>query len=153
MLRNGMGGERQRRCGNDEAFISTHPMRQASTSFALHPGLNSRNDPGGLKWDRSIPTSLGPNLQFPNRGCQFSSPLAHHMQANRLREVHATAPVISHSAADEGSRTGMKGPGILSSINAAAGGSEKNLPVGPQSGEKARLSTMNNDLESSNPSR
>lgn len=153
MLRNGVGGERQRRCSNDEALISAHPLRQASTSFVLHPGVNSRNDPGGLKWDRSIPASLGPNLQFPTRGAQFSSPLAHHKQPNRLREVHASAPIISHSAADEGSRTGMKGPGILTSINAAGSGSEKNLHVGPHSGEKARPSTVNTNPESSNPPR
>ncbi|KAK4797128.1 hypothetical protein SAY86_029454 [Trapa natans] len=152
MLRNGVGGERPRRYGNDDALISAYPLRQASTSFALHPGVNSPNDPGGFKWDRSIPTSLGPNLQFPSRGAQFSSPLAHHMQLNRLREIHASAPMISHSAADEGSRTGMKEPGIFSSINAAGTGSEKSLPVRPQSGEKARPSTLNTDPESSNPS-
>ncbi|KAK4770016.1 hypothetical protein SAY87_030548 [Trapa incisa] len=152
MLGNGLGGERRRRFGNDEASISVHPSRQTSTSFVLHPGVNSRNDPGGLKWDYSIPTSLGPNIQFPTRGAQFSSPFAHHMQPNRLREIHASTPTISHSAADEGSRTGMKGPGILSSIHGAGTGSEKNLPVGPQSSEKAKPSTINTDPESSNPS-
>ncbi|PKI51769.1 hypothetical protein CRG98_027817 [Punica granatum] len=151
ILRNGAGGERQRRCSEDETFISAHPMRQASASFVLHPGASSRNDPGGSKWDRSIPLSLGPALQFPPRGVQFASPLAHHLPPNRYREVHASAPIISQSAADEGSRTGMKGPGILSSVNAAGGGSEKNLPMGPQSGGKPRPGTINTDPESSNP--
>ncbi|XP_031372973.1 protein TIFY 8 isoform X2 [Punica granatum] len=82
ILRNGAGGERQRRCSEDETFISAHPMRQASASFVLHPGASSRNDPGGSKWDRSIPLSLGPALQFPPRGVQFASPLAHHLPPN-----------------------------------------------------------------------
>lgn len=149
MLRNGSGGERQRRSNDDEVFIGTQPLRQASASLILHPGTSSRNDPGVSKWERSAPINMGPALQFPPRGGQFM-PLMHQAPQSRYRDIHASTPIVSQPAADEGSRTGMKGPGILSSIN-ALGGSEKNSPVGPQSGGKPKSGMLNTDPESSNP--
>ncbi|KAJ6758517.1 PROTEIN TIFY 4A-RELATED-RELATED [Salix koriyanagi] len=70
---------------------------------------------------------------------------------NRFRDTNAGPSVISQSAADEGSRTGIKGPGILSSINAGSGISEKNSSGGLLSGSKPKIGIHVSEPESSTP--
>ncbi|KAJ6745509.1 PROTEIN TIFY 4A-RELATED-RELATED [Salix koriyanagi] len=130
MLKYGGGGERSRRSNNDEAFYGMQSMRPSSASLILQPSACSRLDANVSKRERSIPMGIGAYLP---RGGQFV-PLTHQVPTNRFKDTNAGPSIISQSAADEGSRTGIKGPGILSSINAGSGVSEKNssrgLPIG-----------------------
>ncbi|GFP80325.1 protein tify 8 [Phtheirospermum japonicum] len=103
------GGERPRRAPRDEetSFGGMHQMRPVSGSF----GRTDANNPS--KWDRV--------LQYPPRSGQVV-PFGYQAPSNRFKEanVNVGPPLISQTAADEGSRTGIKGSGVLSSINAAA---------------------------------
>lgn len=139
ILRNGVGGERPRRSNDDEVVFGTQQLRHTSGSLMFQPPSGGvRTDSNISKWDRSVPINVGPAVQYPPRSGQFV-PFVSQVPSNRFRDTNITPSNISQSAADEGSRTGIKGPGILSSISAAGGASERNssgaLPSG--SGKKS----------------
>ncbi|KAJ6994982.1 protein TIFY 8 isoform X1 [Populus alba x Populus x berolinensis] len=148
MLKNGGGRERPRRSNDDEVFYGMQPMRPSSASLILQPSAGSRLDANVSKQDRSIPMGIG---AYPPRGGQFV-PFTHQVPTNRFRDTNAGPSIVSQSAADEGSRTGIKGPGILSSINAGSGISEKNSSRGLPSGGKPKTGIHISEPESSNPS-
>ncbi|KAG5244325.1 protein TIFY [Salix suchowensis] len=144
----GGGGERSRRSNNDEAFYGMQSMRPSSASLILQPSACSRLDANVSKRERSIPMGIGAYLP---RGGQFV-PLTHQVPTNRFKDTNAGPSIISQSAADEGSRTGIKGPGILSSINAGSGVSEKNSSRGLPIGGKPKTGIHISEPEYSNPS-
>lgn len=144
MLKNGGGGEQSRRSNDDEVSYSMHPTRPTSASLILQ-----RLDANVSKWERAIP--MGAAIQYPPRVGQFV-PFMQQVPANKFRDVNAGPSIISQSAADEGSRTGIKGPGILSSINAGSAISEKNSSRVQPSGSKPKSGTHISEPESSAPS-
>ncbi|KAJ6330072.1 hypothetical protein OIU76_008828 [Salix suchowensis] len=146
-LKYGGGGERSRRSNNDEAFYGMQSMRPSSASLILQPSACSRLDANVSKRERSIPMGIGAYLP---RGGQFV-PLTHQVPTNRFKDTNAGPSIISQSAADEGSRTGIKGPGILSSINAGSGVSEKNSSRGLPIGGKPKTGIHISEPEYSNP--
>lgn len=122
MLRN-VGGDRHRWPHEDESFMNMHQMRPTSSSslMAQQPG---KTDANASKWERAIPVNVGPVLQYPP-----PPPAAQVVQykyqqpvQNRFKDGNVGPSLISQSAADEGSRTGIKGSGILSSGNGGGGG-------------------------------
>lgn len=96
-----------------------HQMRPISASL-----ISQSSSGGNSKWDRAIPMDLGPTLQYPPRAGQVV-PFGHQTPSNRFKDTNPGPSAISRTAADEGSRTGIKGSGILSSINATGGVSER----------------------------
>ncbi|KAJ4828254.1 hypothetical protein Tsubulata_012061 [Turnera subulata] len=150
MLKNGGGlGERQRRSIDDESLHGMRGMRPTSATLIPQSSGGSRLDANLSKWERSVP--IGATMQYPTSAGQFV-PFSHQIPANRFRDTNAGPSVISQSAADEGSRTGIKGPGILSSISTGAGNSEKRLS-GPLSlGSKPRSAIQIPEPEASTPS-
>ncbi|XP_012078632.1 protein TIFY 8 isoform X2 [Jatropha curcas] len=150
MIKNGGGGERPRRSTNDdEVFYGMQAMRPTSASLILQSSAGSRLDANVSKWERSIP--VGTAIQYPPRSGLFV-PFMHQVPANKFRDINAGPSVISQSAADEGSRTGIKGPGILSSINTGTGITEKNSSGALASGSKPKSGTHNSEPEFSTPS-
>lgn len=149
MLKNGGGGEQSRRSNDDEVSYSMHPTRPTSASLILQTSAGSRLDAHVSKWERAIP--MGAAIQYPPRVGQFV-PFMQQVPANKFRDVNAGPSIISQSAADEGSRTGIKGPGILSSINAGSAISEKNSSRVQPSGSKPKSGTHISEPESSAPS-
>lgn len=146
LLRNGSGGERLRRSNEEDMVFGSQQMRPSSASLIFQP-------PSGVsKLDRSIPMNAGPAVQYPPRGGHFV-PFVPQVPSNRFRDANASPSNISQSAADEGSRTGIKGPGILSSINASGGASERNASGALPSGSRQKGATVISEPESSNPSR
>ncbi|KAG8657380.1 hypothetical protein MANES_03G065500v8 [Manihot esculenta] len=150
MLKNGGGGERPRRSNDDEVFYGMQTMRPTSSSLILQSSSVGRLDANVSKWERSIP--MGSAIQYPPRAGQFV-PFMHQVPANKFRDINAGPSIISQSAADEGSRTGIKGPGILSSINAGSVVSEKNSSGALPSGSKPKSGTHISEPESSTPGR
>ncbi|KAI3702524.1 hypothetical protein L6452_28263 [Arctium lappa] len=71
------------------------------------------------KWERAIPVNAGPVLQYPPQAVQ-AVPYAYQTLSNRFKDVNVGS-VISQSAGDQGSRTVIKGSGILSSSNINGG--------------------------------
>lgn len=136
MLRN-VGAERPRWPHDDEPFMGGHQMRPTSSSSHMVQPANAS------KWERAIPVNVGPVLQYPPRAAQVV-PYGYQPVSNRFKESNAGSPLISQSAADEGSRTGIKGSGILSSVN--VGGS-----VAEPSSSKLKSLISNTEPGSSTP--
>ncbi|KAI3687748.1 hypothetical protein L1987_81450 [Smallanthus sonchifolius] len=111
ILRN-VGAERPRWPHEDEPFMGMHQMRPTSSSSSSHM-VQPTN---ASKWERAIPVNVGPVLQYPPRAGQVV-PYGYQPVSNRFKDSNAGSLLISQSAADEGSRTGIKGSGILSSVN------------------------------------
>ncbi|XP_008445135.1 protein TIFY 8-like isoform X1 [Cucumis melo] len=133
-LQNGAGGDRNRRSNDDEVTLGMqHPMRPnpASLIFQSHTGSGSRPDADVTKWERSTVMNIGPApvVQASPRGKlePFLSRLE--LATKKFRDANMIPPNIFQSAADEGSRTGIKGPGILSSSNPGGGTSERNSSI------------------------
>ncbi|OIV96506.1 hypothetical protein TanjilG_07898 [Lupinus angustifolius] len=130
MLRNaGGGGERVRRPNDDEVLLGMQSMKPTSAS---------------QKWERSI------LIQHPQHGGQIT-PFVHQKTSNKLRDASAGPSFISQPAADEGSRTGIKAPGILNSMNTTTTALEKMSPVVLLGGSRPKHVTNVMDPESSTP--
>ncbi|GAV74838.1 tify domain-containing protein [Cephalotus follicularis] len=150
MLRNGIAGDRPKRSKDDEVLFSIQALRHAS-SLNVHPPIGSRIDSNASKWERAIAMNASPAIQYPPRGGQFV-PFIHQVPPNRFRDTNASPSILSQSAADEGSRTGMKGPGTLSSINASSCVTDKNSSGLLPSGIKPKSGIHYSEPESSAPS-
>ncbi|XP_019173579.1 PREDICTED: protein TIFY 8-like [Ipomoea nil] len=151
-LLRGAGGERPRGPPyNEEPSLGVHPMRPLSSSSL---SMGARAYANTSKWDR-VPISATPTLQqYPPHATSQAVSFGYQAPpANRFRDNNAGPSVISQAAADEGSRTGIKGSGILRSINTSAGMSDRTLSGVPLSGCKPSFGVQSSEPESSNPSR
>lgn len=81
--------------------------------------------------------------------CIGQSSLSHQIPSSRFRDGSSGPSVLSQLVADEGSRTGNKGSGILSSINVSNVISERNPSVNLPG--RCSPATRNSELESSHP--
>lgn len=151
MLRNA-GGERPKRSHEEAMFFNMYRMRPTSTSHILHPPSGSRTDATVSKWERTIPLNVVPTVQYPPRAGQVA-PFGCQVPSNRFKDANAGPSVISQAAADEGSRTGIKGSGILSSINARSVVSDRSPSEMLLTGTKQKSGIHNSEPESSTPSR
>ncbi|XP_022976180.1 protein TIFY 8-like [Cucurbita maxima] len=113
ILQNGAGGDRPR-YNDNEVVYSMQPPRIASSSLT-QLSLGTRSNPSVSKWERPIPLnmSFAPNSPLGS----LYMPRVHQVASNSSRDFNVSPSSISQSAADEGSRTGMKSPGLLSSFN------------------------------------
>ncbi|KAL1532456.1 protein TIFY 8-like [Salvia divinorum] len=112
------GGEHSKRPHNEEASFGIHQRRPLSASFISQTSIGGRADNNPSKWDRATAVNQGLAMQYPPRTGQVM-PFGYHAQSNRFKETNIGPSLMSQTAADEGSRTGIKGSGVLSSLNAA----------------------------------
>ncbi|KAK8473084.1 hypothetical protein PHAVU_001G055100 [Phaseolus vulgaris] len=89
-------------------------LKPTSGSQKLQTPTGTMSDAN--KWDRSILMNFGPFMQHPPHVGQLA-PLMDQITSNKKSDTSAGPSFISQLAADEGSRTGIKGPGLLSSMN------------------------------------
>lgn len=94
-----------------------HQMRPTSASFISQSSTGGRPDTNPSKWDRVAAVNPGPILPYPPRTGQVM-PFGYQAQSNRFKDTNVGPSLMSQTAADEGSRTGIKGSGVLSSVNA-----------------------------------
>ncbi|PIN08056.1 hypothetical protein CDL12_19376 [Handroanthus impetiginosus] len=94
-----------------------HQMRPISASFISQSPTAGRTDTNPSKWDRATAINPAPVLQYPPRSNQVM-PFGYQAPSNRFKETNVSPSLVSQTAADEGSRTGIKGSGVLSSMNA-----------------------------------
>ncbi|XP_073303256.1 protein TIFY 8-like [Primulina huaijiensis] len=113
------GGEQSRQPHDEETF-GVHQLRPIPSSFISQPSQGVRTDANNPKWDRAIPANLGSGLQYPPRSGQVA-PFGYQTLSSKIRDTNMGTSVVSQTAADEGSRTGIKGSGILSSTNTVGG--------------------------------
>ncbi|KAI9106405.1 hypothetical protein K1719_021933 [Acacia pycnantha] len=146
LLKNAAGGEQHRRSNDDNVFIGMQSRKPTSASLIYHPSTGTKTDFN--KWERSVLMNTGSSMQHPPHGSQLAS-FVHQISSNKSRDANAGPSFISQSAADEGSRTGIKGPGILSSVNATTAAYEKSLSALGGSRPKPLASII--DPESSMP--
>ncbi|KAE9452252.1 hypothetical protein C3L33_15846, partial [Rhododendron williamsianum] len=90
-------------------------------------------------------------MKYPPRAGQVA-PFGCQVPSNRFKDANAGPSVISQAAADEGSRTGIKGSGILSSINARSVVSDRSPSEMLLTGTKQKSGIHNSEPESSTPS-
>ncbi|KAL0798171.1 hypothetical protein Bca101_053345 [Brassica carinata] len=83
--------------------------------------FTAQEHPETLHWSKMLrhgPGSLSMNMNHmanqPPRGGGQISHLLHQLSSSRFKDENMGPSVITQTAADEGSRTGMKGPGIMS---------------------------------------
>ncbi|QCE16196.1 hypothetical protein DEO72_LG11g3209 [Vigna unguiculata] len=145
VLRNA-AGDRSRRPNDEEVLVGMQSLKQSSPQI-FQPPTSTKIDAN--KWERSILMNVGPSMQYPPRGGQLA-PFVHQMASSKIRDTNAGPSFISQSAADEGSRTGIKGPGILSSINVAAAVAAEKTPSAIMLGS-SRPKPGSNIIESSTP--
>ncbi|CAN0877673.1 Protein TIFY 8 [Linum grandiflorum] len=142
MLKNAGPGERPRRSLDDESFFGMQSTRPSSAASLIlqQPSSGSRLDPTVSKWERSA-------VQYPLRG-------SHYVPFTQSRFGDAGPSGISQAAADEGSRTGIKGPGLLSCINntGSANLDKSSIGVQPSGSSKPRPGIHILEPESSAPS-
>ncbi|OUZ99658.1 Tify [Macleaya cordata] len=128
LIRSSTGGDRPRSSHNEELFFGMQPPRQTSTNtLVVQPPVGSRPDSVASKWDRALQMNAGPTAQYPPRHAQFAT-YVDNISSNKYRDGNAGPSVISQPAADEGSRTGIKGSSILNGINSSSSVFERNSP-------------------------
>ncbi|KAK4277126.1 hypothetical protein QN277_015171 [Acacia crassicarpa] len=120
--------------------------KPTSASLTYQPSTGTKTDFN--KWERSVLMNTGSSMQHPPHGGQLAS-FVHQISSNKSRDANAGPSSISQSAADEGSRTGIKGPGILSSVNTTSAAYEKSLSA--LGGSRPKPLTSIIDPESSMP--
>ncbi|XP_043702799.1 protein TIFY 8 isoform X2 [Telopea speciosissima] len=151
ILRNGGGGERPRWSQDEELFFGMQPPRPTSTSIILQPPIGSgRPDSVISKWERPMHMNAGSMMPMKTPLLNQTTPFADKVSSTKYREANTGPWRISQPAADEGSRTGIKGSGILSVINASGGPSERNSPGVMPSGSRPTSGPHIGDPESSN---
>ncbi|KAL5729442.1 hypothetical protein ACHQM5_002393 [Ranunculus cassubicifolius] len=156
MLRNSVGGEHRRRSHEEEVAFAMHPPKPNSNSHTiLQPQLGSRSDSVASKWERT-----GASTQYPSNLTQYTTYFEKERSAINVAASHLTSSrdagagpsIISPPAADEGSRTGMKGSGILSAIK-ASNVAERNTPEVLISSHRLKSGPVSADPDSSAPPR
>uniref|UniRef100_A0A1J3HR13 Protein TIFY n=1 Tax=Noccaea caerulescens TaxID=107243 RepID=A0A1J3HR13_NOCCA len=95
--------------GNKRSNSDSHFTTQEHPE-TLHWSKLPRNGPGSLSMN------VNPLANQPPRGGGQISLLLHQLSTSRFKDENMGPSVIAQTAADEGSRTGMKGSGILSSF-------------------------------------
>uniref|UniRef100_A0A1D1Y3N8 Protein TIFY n=1 Tax=Anthurium amnicola TaxID=1678845 RepID=A0A1D1Y3N8_9ARAE len=114
---------RARRSHDDVAFTTQPPPRPTS-SVIVHPPVAGRPDSMAAKWERSTPLNSGSTMHCTSHFGQ-SAIYVDKLSSAAYNDCRASAPLISPGAADEGSRTGIKGGGILNVINSGCGSGER----------------------------
>ncbi|GMI89175.1 TIFY domain protein 8 [Hibiscus trionum] len=146
VLHNSAGGERPRRSREDEVSLGMHSMRPSSSSLISQTPTGGRPEGNASKWEQSVPV-IGSAVQYGSRGVYFM-PFMHQVSSNRFKDTNVGPSVISPAAADEGSRTGIKDTGILSSVNASNVPAEKNTSEVMPSGGRPKSGAHISDPES-----
>lgn len=149
MLQNEAGGEQARSSHEKELAFAMQPPRPNSTSPLIRqPLTSSRPELVIPSWDRSISLNMGPVMHHPSRLGQFTT-YVEKPSSDRLKDVAPGTSLISQPAADEGSRTGMKGSGILNIANTSSSAAERNQTGAMLSSNRSKAGLQN--LETSNP--
>ncbi|KAL7122187.1 hypothetical protein ACP275_01G029200 [Erythranthe tilingii] len=133
------GGERE------EPSFGVHQTRPISASFA------SQLSTGGRVEINHSKRNPNPVMQYPPRTGQVM-PFSYQGPSNRFKETNVGPTQVSQTAADEGSRTGIKGSGILSSINNASGSMRQPAGVLIRSGKQKSGVSISEPESSTTPS-
>ncbi|KAJ4951837.1 hypothetical protein NE237_028669 [Protea cynaroides] len=151
ILQNGGGDEQPRWSHDEERFFGMQPLRPTSSSITLQPPIGSRPDSLISKWERPMTMKAGSMVQLPHLLNQIT-PFMDKASATKYKGANAGPLQVSQPAADESSRTGIKGgSGILSVFNANGGISERNSSRVLRSSTRGKVGPHIVDPESSNP--
>lgn len=154
MFQNEAGGERSRRSDNDEsAFAMQLPRPNFTNPFILQPPISSRPELVVSNRERSVPVNAGPIMyHHPSRLGQFAA-YVDKFSSNRYKDTSVITSHITQPAADEGSRTGIKGSGLLNVTNATSGAPERNPTGVLLSSSRSKADPQNSDTQTFTPTR
>ncbi|KAK1282881.1 Protein TIFY 8 [Acorus calamus] len=143
---------RQRRPHVDDIPHSIQPPRMTSSSS--HPFINSRMDSISSKWDHPLPP-MNP-VHMPHHPSRFSqlSPYGDKSSSYAYRDSCMGATLVTPPAADEGSRTGIKGSQILDIVKPCTENADRNSTGALCNSNRARSTLQGTEMDFSNtPSR
>ncbi|KAH1119324.1 hypothetical protein AAZX31_17G192900 [Glycine max] len=126
MLRNAAGTDCLRCPNDDEVLLGMQSLKPASGFQILQPPTGTKNDVN--KWEQSILMNVGHSMQYLPHGGQILL-FMDQITSSKMRDTNAGSSFISQLAADEGSRTGIKSTGILSSISTINAVTEKTSSI------------------------
>lgn len=137
---------------DDEPYTMQPPPRP--TSILLHPPVSARSDSLVSKSERSFPMNPGSMGHCSSRFGQSGAQMEKLSLSYACKDVNVGTTLIAQAAADEGSRTGKKGSGILNIINSTSSGAGERNPTGALSyGNRAKAPQMVETESSNVPSR
>lgn len=113
----------------EEVLNRMQPPRSGSVNPALlQLQMSMRSDFAASKLDQVMPTNTMSAMNFHPRLSQHAryGIFAEKMSSSVYRDNSAGPSLITQSAADEGSRTGMKGSGIKNIAASVTGAGERN---------------------------
>ncbi|RWR77466.1 protein TIFY 8-like protein [Cinnamomum micranthum f. kanehirae] len=142
------GGERPRSHGDELAFAMQPPRSNSTAPLLLQPPISSRPELVVSSWDRSVPMNVGPAAHHPSRLGQLAT-YVDKFSSNRYKDGSPSTSLITQPAADEGSRTGIKGSGILNVTNATSRAAERNMTGVLLNSSKPKAVPLNNEIETS----
>lgn len=117
--------ERQGRSHDEEMMFSTQLPPRPTSSLILHPAASSRPDSLLSKWERSMPVNPGTMVHYPTRLGQSGTFMDRLSSSYSQRDASTGGTLFSQAAADEGSRTGIKGTGTWGVANPSSGAIER----------------------------
>lgn len=119
--------ERLGRSHDNDIPFGMQPPPRPTSSIILHPPASSRPDSLISRWERSLPMNPGSAMHFPSRFGHSGTTMDRISSSYAYKDANMGSILISQDAADEGSRTGKKGSGILNIINpSSSGAGDKN---------------------------
>ncbi|XP_058074652.1 protein TIFY 8 isoform X2 [Magnolia sinica] len=154
MFQNEAGGERQKRSHDDELFFSMQPPRPTCTSpLIFPPAINGRPELVVSSWERSMPMNAGPMVHYPSCLGQFSAYVDPRSSSRYRDTTHAStsSSLVSQPAADEGSRTGIRGSSIVNVIGGSSVVADRNPAGVLLSSSRPKVGPSNSETESANP--
>ncbi|XP_072994040.1 protein TIFY 8 isoform X1 [Typha latifolia] len=144
--------EQSGRSQEDEITFSMQPPQRPG-SLMLRPPAGSRPESPILRLERTVPSS-GQMVYYPSRFAQSGTYMDKVSSSSyRCGNASMGATLVSQSAADEGSRTGVKGSGVLKIIDPNSGVGERNLIGLMPCSSKPKVTQMIEPESSNVPSR
>eukprot|EP01018_Ginkgo_biloba_P004114 Gb_32508 [translate_table: standard] len=146
--------DKRARQHDDDLHLAMQPPRPNSTGQTLvQPSMCTKPDlMASKKWEHPVSLNTGTAVYGPSRLSQLGA-YTERTSTNAFRENTAMPPILSRPAADEGSRTGLKGSGIANLITSGPSTTAGRNTSGPGlSVTKSKFSSQSGGPESSIPS-
>lgn len=116
---------------DDDIRHSMQLPPRPTSSLLTHQQVSTRPESLISKWERSLPVKPGSTGHSFSRLAQGGIHMGKLSSSCTYKDVIVGATLIPQPAADEGSRTGMKGSGILNIINSSSSGAGEKKSTGP----------------------
>ncbi|PKA57209.1 Protein TIFY 8 [Apostasia shenzhenica] len=126
MLGKAVACDQSRKYLDDEVQLPMQPPLKPASSLII-PSLSSRPDFLASKCDRFMQMNPGSVLHYPPRIIQTGAFRDKFTSSYASKDTNISSILMSQPAADEGSRTGIKGSGVMNVVNTSSGAGERSM--------------------------